>query len=234
MKPYGRADRFKYMRTLSLTILSAVFAASSAFAADRVEKPLRGEADASQVHRVVIDIPASSLVITTHDSRTVAVEGRATRTYRGDRNRDKATALLEDARVILTRRGRTLYIERDLGRGDRFWNSPNATQIELDITIPAGYPVEIDQNAGEIKIDGAFGDVDVTLGAGDLDVTLPERLVGQVDAATTVGELHTDFGARVVEKSGVMAGSTTFVNPGGTTKVRLRVRAGNLNLRLSE
>lgn len=222
------------MRIHSIAILTSLLVSGSALAADRVERPIRATTDASLAERIVIDIPASSLVIGTHEEKTVSADGLAVRTYRGDRNRGEAESLLDEARVTMTRRGRTLYIERDLGYGDRFWNSPSATQFELSIQIPKGYPVEIDQRAGQIILEGEFGDLDVKLGAGDLELIMPEDLLGELDAATTIGELHTDLGSRVLEKSGVMAGSTSFVNPEGSSRVRLRVRAGALSVKLTE
>ena len=222
------------MRILSTTTLATLLFSGTLAAAERVEHPVHATADASMVTNIVIEIPASSLVITTHADRNVVADGLAIRSFRGEKNRAKTESLVREAGLSMTRRGRTLYIERDLGRGGRFWNSPNATQFELALQIPAGMPVELRQNAGEIDLDGDFGDLDVRLGAGDVSLRMPERLLGQLDAATTVGELTTDLGTRIVEKSGVMAGSTTFISPHGGSNVRLRVRAGTIDVQLTE
>lgn len=234
MKLRGDLDRFKDMRIISFLFLTLAVSLP-ALAADRVEREITASASGADVRTIVIEIPSSSLTINTAPQRVVRVEGKASRTYRGEHNRASAERLLEEAEITTTLRGRTLYIERDLGpRGSRFWNSPNATQFHLTLTLPAGVPVELRQNAGTIDLDGSFGDLDVRLGAGDLTLRMPRTLLGELDAGTTVGELKTDLGPRVIEKSGVMAGSTTFLNPEGSVKVRLRVRAGAIDVRLTD
>lgn len=216
-------------------LLIALCTAAPALAADRVERPVSASADAAAVRNIVIEIPSSALLITTHREPVVRVEGIATRTYRGEYNRAEAESLLGQARVDLTLRGRTLYVSRQFdGRAGRFWNSPEATNFDLDLHLPAGIPVEIRQNAGTLEMEGSFGDLDVKLGAGDVMLRMPRTVLGELDAATTVGDLKTDLGPRIVEKSGVMAGSTVFVNDQGTSKVRLRVRAGTIDVRLTD
>lgn len=235
MKPAGLLTRYRYMRISSAVLAVSLLAVPAAFAADRIERPISATIDTTDVSRVVIDIPSSALNIFTDRSGKATVDGTASRSYRNERNRDEAERLIAGANVSLQRRGRTLFIERDLGAsGSRFWNTPNATQFDVAITIPEGLPVEISHNAGAISMEGSFGDLDVRIGAGDLTLRMPRSVLAELDASTTVGELRTDLGPRVVEKSGVMAGSTTFINDQGTSKVRLRVRAGTIDVKLTD
>lgn len=210
-------------------------AATPLLAADRVERRISAKADASQITAIVIELPASALEIRTHSEPNVTASGLVTRAWRGEKNRAAAEARIAQAGISMQRRGRILYISRDLGPGGaNFWNSPNATQYELTILVPVNVPIDLNQNAGTLDLEGRFGDLDVRLGAGDLVLRMPHNAVGELDAATTVGELKTDLGPRVVEKSGVIAGSTTYLNPGGTSSVRLRVRAGSIDVTLTE
>ncbi len=80
---------------------------------------------------------------------------------------------------------------------------------------------------------GSFGDIDVSLRAGNVNITTPRADVRELSASCRVGSATTNFGEEIVQKEGLLPGSSQFFNADGHTKVHAHVSAGNLIVTLT-
>jgi hypothetical protein len=94
--------------------------------------------------------------------------------------------------------------------------------------------VEVHQKAGEVKVAGSFGDIDVKMRAGEVTINTPKRNVRELLASTSVGEVHTNLGDRLVSKQGVFPGRTHYLNEGGRSMVSVDLMAGEVDIVLTQ
>lgn len=206
---------------------------TTAFAHREVSRTFRTVANAAGVEYVSIDISVGDVTIRSAAGTQIEVSGRLERDYDGNRSRRRAEEILDDTEIEIEVRGNRATIREKLGpaarRGYARWLR---TALDIRITLPAGVNLEVEQRIGELEIDGNFRDLDVDMGIGELTVRLPKRNVKELSARTTIGEVHTDVGDAMFSREGLFAGQTRYINAAGTGMVNVRLRVGELEVRL--
>jgi len=108
------------------------------------------------------------------------------------------------------------------------WN----TSYDLVLEVPQGTSLQFETTAGDISLDGSFGDVDVDIWAGDITMKSPRSAVKELSASVRVGEVHTNFPDRSVDREGIFPGTTWYSNAAGRGKVYLHAAAGDVHVDL--
>lgn len=223
-------------KSLPLALAATLTFASSAVAAERkVSHAFDSSLAAANIRRIVVEIPVGEVTVKTGSSSEIRVEGMATREAdESERKTRAAQSLVDNSSVVIKSRGKIAYIE-PLYRGDAGgWVKRKKTQFRVTVTVPAGLPVDIDQNVGEVAVAGATGDLNLRLGVGEVRVTMPKAAVRELSASASVGEVKTNFPDRTITKEGFFAGTTHYLNEGGRSNVNLRLRVGEMHIDLTD
>ena len=182
--------------TLALMVLlpTAAFAWGDndcKFRADRA-----GATEASGVDKVVIRAGAGDL--------KVAGRSNATRIEARGPACAAKQELLDASQISVRREGKIVYVEstlpQDKDKGGWSWGNDDYAYIDLDITLPAGLPVETLDSSG----DAEFADLkslELQDSSGDLKIS---RISGELDVSDSSGDLEVvDAGSvRVRDSSG--------------------------------
>jgi hypothetical protein len=67
---------------------------------------------------------------------------------------------------------------------------------------------------------------------GELTVRLPKKNVKELNASTTIGEVHADLGDKVLSREGVFAGRARYENESGIGVVDIRLKIGEVDVTL--
>jgi hypothetical protein len=203
------------MRTRILTTLAALALAASAFGAERT---FQSTVQRGSVNRIVIAIRAGDVKVRNGGADHIAFHGRV--------HRDNADATALDRLIPgITVSGTTATIQPPARQG---WK----TGYDLYLEVPAGTSLQFETSAGDVDLDGSFGDVDVDLWAGDITMHSPRDAVKELQASVRVGEVHTSFPDRRVDREGVFPGTTWYSNMAGRGKVYLHAAAGDVKVDL--
>jgi hypothetical protein len=235
MQNLSAAVAFKNWR-LSMRSIFATTAllllATTAFAERQVEHQFQSEAPGGGVRRVVIAIPAGSLKVRNGDSEAIRVTGTARRGYDDWPEREQKIVDDTSAEVYVNRD--EAVVRRRFGVNAQGWRAQRFTSFDLTIEVPRGTTLIFETSYGEVDIHGSFGDVDVALRAGDLTFTAPRAEIRDLSASSRVGAVTTNFGEEIVQRQGLLPGTTNFFNAEGKRKVHLHVTAGNVLVTLTK
>lgn len=139
-----------------------------------------------------------------------------------DSDEDDATRLIDrKMRLSLDRKG-------DRARLDAFFDngllgmSSNA-RIDLEISVPAGTAVEIDDGSGSIDVAGVAADVSIDDGSGSIEVRGVANVSiddgsGSIDVSSAAGDVSIVDGSGGIEVRSV-TGSVTIDDGSGSIKV---------------
>lgn len=144
-------------------IVMAMFAASLAEAAWFDYEERRDlELDAAGIEALEIDSGAGSITVNGTDGDRIVVNA----TIRIDERDDKARQLIEDYLDL------TLSRDDDLAILDAGFDNPGVgASIDLDVRIPAGMNLTIDDGSGSITVGGTRSFIRIDDGSGSIDLT---------------------------------------------------------------
>jgi hypothetical protein len=222
--------RLSMRSILATTVL--LLLATTAFAERQVAHQFVSEAPGGSVRRVVIDIPAGSLKIRNGDSAMIRVSGTARRGYDDWAEREQKIVDDTSAEVYVNRD--EAIVRRRFGVNAQGWRAERFTSFDLTIEVPRGTTLLFETSYGDVDIHGSFGDVDVALRAGGVTFTTPRAEIRDLTASSRVGAVTTNFGEEIVQRQGLLPGTTNFFNAAGQRKVHLHVTAGNVLVTLTK
>ncbi len=131
--------------------------------------------DAGGAERVIIDVGAGSLKVNGREGADVVqVRGEACAS---------SEKLLEDIQLRVERSGDRVRIVAEMP--DSTWGSSTA-RLDLDIEVPAGVEVAIDDGSGEIEVRNV-GSLDIDDGSGEIEI---EEVAGDVRIDDGSGEIE--------------------------------------------
>lgn len=144
-------------------IVMAMFAASLAEAAWFDYEERRDlELDAAGIGELEIDAGAGSIIVNGTDGDRIIVSA----TIRVDEREDAARQLIEDyLDLTLEQDGELAFLEADFG------HAGVGASIDLDVRLPAGMNVTIDDGSGSITVDGTRSFIRIDDGSGSIELT---------------------------------------------------------------
>ena len=201
-------------------IVIAMFAASLANAAWNGYSEVR-ELSADTAGASVLNIDAGPGSLTIRGSGG-ATSVQVTATIKVDtRNDDKAQKISEEDVVLtLERRGDRLELVSDVRDG---WGMGADIAIALDVTMPAGLALSVDDGSGSLTIEDVTADVRVDDGSGSIKIQNvgPLRIddgSGSIDVVNVNGDASIIDGSGSIKVRGV-AGSVTIDDGSGSINV---------------
>ena len=203
------------MNSRILLSLAAMALAGSALASERT---FESTVQRGSVNRVVIAIRAGDVKIRNGAADHIVLRGRVRR------DNEDPTAL---DRLVpgITVNGTTAIVQPPARQG---WK----TGYDIYLEVPPGTSLQFETSAGDVDLDGSFGDVNVDLWAGDITMRSPRDAVKELSASVRVGEVHTNFPERRVDREGVFPGTTWYSNIAGRGTVYLHAAAGDVHVDL--
>ncbi|MBC53454.1 MAG: hypothetical protein CMQ34_06405 [Gammaproteobacteria bacterium] len=159
---------------IPLSILPLCLLAAAAQA--DVCKDINFNLDSEDIRTLDIDVGAGYLGIIGNDDDTAAIEvqGRACADSR---------SALDEMDIVYERRGDTWYLETRNGEQSfslfSLFNLVYSSGIDVDIMVPAGLLLNIDDGSGDIDIRDLRGELNIDDGSGDIrirDITGPVRI----------------------------------------------------------
>ena len=199
--------------------LATLLFAGSAFAGDRA---FQTSVARDGVKRVVIALRAGDVKVRNGAADRISIHGTVHRDRTDVNDLDRLVAGITVSGNVATIQ--PLAPERIRHR----WN----TNYDIVVEVPEGTSLQFESAAGEFNLDGSFGDVDLDIWAGDITMRSPRAAVRELSASVRVGEVHTNFPERSVDREGVLPGTTWYANALGRGKVYLHAMAGDVKVDL--
>ncbi|MDX1501102.1 MAG: DUF4097 family beta strand repeat-containing protein [Thermoanaerobaculia bacterium] len=203
-------------RTLIASVLAVLVAAPALGWGDDCDHTAERDAriDAEGAGRLVVEARAGSLTLVGRpDADAVVARGTACSSRR---------STLDDIQLTTRRRGDTLVLEVRIP-DDAGWRSGSA-RLDLDVEVPAGLHVVVDDTSGSVEIEGVAS-LEIEDGSGSIEVT---RVAGRVQIRDGSGEIDLrDAGGPVDIRDG--SGSITVADIGGD--VELTDGSGSIDVR---
>ncbi len=201
-------------------IVIAMFAASLANAAWNSYSEVRElSVDTAGASELNIDAGPGSLTVR---GASGATSVQVTATIKVDtRNEDKAQKIAEeDVILTLERVGDRLELLSDVRDG---WGMGADISVELDVTMPAGLALRVDDGSGSLTIEDVSADVRVDDGSGSIKIKNvgPLRIddgSGSIDVVNVSGDASIIDGSGSIKVHGV-AGSVTIDDGSGSITV---------------
>lgn len=201
-------------------IVMAMFAVSLAQAGSEDYTEVRElMLDSDGLTEFVIDAGAGSLLVTGVEGATGIVV--------------KATIIIEDkndeeAQKLIAKR-LDLKLERDGNRAeldsgfDSGWGWDGNAAIDLDIRVPVGLALRVDDGSGSTTITGVMGDVLVDDGSGSVEITDARTVTvddgsGSISVSAASGDVSINDGSGSIEIRGV-GGSVRIDDGSGSIRV---------------
>lgn len=199
-------------------VVIAMFASSLSYAAwngyteDRVL-----ELDTDGVSRFEIDAGAGSLVVTgAPDTQTIMVTATI---LVPDQDEDDAREIIDkDLKLTLdkVRDEARLVAHFDGGA----WSWGDSPSIDLDVRVPTGLALSIDDGSGSLKVKGVNADVEIDDGSGSIEVNGATSLViddgsGSITVAGVAGNVEIEDGSGSITVEQVGGGVTIDDGSGG-------------------
>ncbi|OFE13088.1 hypothetical protein PHACT_08020 [Pseudohongiella acticola] len=210
------------MRILLTGILPLALLSGTALAEEC--KDINFTLDSDDIRSLTLDVGAGYLGIigSADDNAPIEVQARACADSR---------RRLDDMEILTERRGDTWELEtvtpdQNFNVFSLFSGSFNA-HIDIDLTVPAGLLLDIDDGSGNIDVRNFHGELLIDDGSGDLrivDSSGPVRIddgSGDIDISDVEGRIDVDDGS----------GSMTIT---GTRDVRVRDGSGDIRVRDTE
>ncbi|WOJ97115.1 DUF4097 family beta strand repeat-containing protein [Congregibacter brevis] len=103
------------------------------------------------------------------------------------------------------------------------------------IQVPAVEQLDIEMDAGDLKIDAASGCLNVKAGAGDVSISAPASSVARVKLDANIGDASLRIpDGEVFDERKLLVGSEVLWEEGtGSCQLRGKLQAGDLNVRLT-
>ena len=122
----------------------------------------------------------------------------------------------------------TLSVEGRDGAGEGL----DAATANLELLVPPGTVLEINQGAGNLTVEQPGSDVTVNLGAGNATVTLPADASFNLSVSGGVGNVNSDFEG--VPDGGIATDIDTTIGDNPTQTLTFNVGAGDVNINKAE
>lgn len=194
---------------------------------------LSGEVKAESQETQSVTVPGVPTLVVDHFAGNVTIrDGEAdritanlTRQSRLD-NAAEAEAQLELITMAFTQTGTdvTLSIKGRNGVSEGL----DAATANLELLVPPGTILNINQGAGNLTIERPSGDVTVNLGAGNATVTLPDEASFNLSVSGGVGNVNSEFEG--VPDGGIATDIDTTIGSSPTQTLTFNVGAGDINL----
>jgi len=210
----------------SLLILGSI-AAQAAVVTNVVTKEL----PASEILRIVVDVPDAEVTIRNSSEKMLRIIGTYSKNHRGKESKE-VQAIVDAASLKIETTGQRAIISRDLTNEVGSYLARRSIDLKLEILAPSHVNVEVKQSSGHVKIDGTFRDIEVTMNRGDVSVRTAKRNVRELTASARMGKVITNIGDRTVSREGMLMGSTYFINDGGASAMKIAVRFGTVDIEL--
>mgnify|MGYP003378852904 CR=1 FL=1 len=108
----------------------------------------------------------------------------------------------------------------------------DAATANLELLVPPGTVLEINQGAGNLTVERPSSDVTVNLGAGNATVTLPADASFNLSVSGGVGNVNSAFEG--VPDGGIATDIDTTIGDNPTQTLTFNVGAGDVNLNKAE
>src|ERR1051325_6413715 len=167
------------------------------------------------VRRIVVDVPAGEVTVRNGAADRITISGYARR----------HEVVIDSAKLVLRVDGDEATVAREGGT--------HFTNYSLRVDVPPATAVAAGTRYGRVRIDGTFGDVNVSLSAGEVRLETPRAAVRELNASAMVGEVHTNLGARTIQREGLFPGRTHWENTAGRSVVNMHTTAGEVHVRLT-
>jgi Toastrack DUF4097 len=217
-----------------LTAAALALAASSALANHEVEHAFKQGIPADGIHRVVIDIPAGDVTVRNGSRNSLVISGKAKREYDGTDRKEKNQKIVDDVSASIYVSNEEAVVRRRFGPNAQGWSADHLTDFHVTIEVPPGTSLDFQTKYGDVTLDGSFGDVSIDLRAGDVNVRTPRAGVRELSASCRVGDVTTNLGHEIIERSGLFPGTTRWEKDSGTSRLKLHVTAGDINVKLTQ
>ena len=197
-----------------------MFVVSLAYGAKQDYEEVRDLAiDADGLSEFVIDAGAGSLSVVGVDgaadiavTATIRVEGR---------DEEAARKLIQKRlRLTLDREGGQARLVSDIDGG---WGWDGNAVIDLDVQMPAGVTLVVDDGSGRAIISGVRGDITIDDGSGSIDLSNVGSVriddgSGSITVVDSAGDVYVEDGSGSIEIRNV-AGSVTIDDGSGSITV---------------
>jgi hypothetical protein len=201
-------------------IVMGMFAASLAHGAAYDYSEVRDLAvDASGLTELEIDAGAGSLSVTGVDGATDITVVATIRVE--SRDEDKARSTIEKRlRLTLGRDGDRARLRSEFDSG---WGWDDNAAVDLDVHMPVGVSLVIDDGSGSTVITGVKASVKVDDGSGSLEISEAGDIdvddgSGSITIRNSTGDVYVNDGSGSIEISGV-AGTVTVDDGSGSINV---------------
>lgn len=183
------------------------------------------DVDASGLEQVILDLGAGHLVVGQAENvNQVSVRARACADSR---------RRLESTDLVQNRRGDRLTISSDIEDSLSFslFNEDYA-YIDVDILLPPGLVLEIEDGSGEVRIDGVEAELRIEDGSGDISIRRHQGLVeiddgsGSIDLDDIAGAVWLVDGSGDIDVHHVSG--NVHVPSDGSGSIRIRDVRGNV------
>ena len=201
-------------------IVMAMFTASLAYGASYNYSEVRDlSVDANGLSEFEIDAGAGSLSVTGVDGATQIAVVATIRVE--SRDEDKARSIVEKRlRLTLERDGDRAKLRSELDSG---WGWDGNAAVDLEVQMPAGVSLIVDDGSGSIVISGVTASVEVDDGSGSLEISDAGAISvddgsGSIKITNAGGDVYVNDGSGSIDISGV-AGSVTVDDGSGSIRV---------------
>jgi len=218
----------------TLFAAALLVAAVPALANHEVKHEFQQGISAAGIRRVVVDIPAGDVAIRNGASGQLVIRGHASREYDGTDRQEKNQKIVDDVSAGFTVNNEEAIVRRRFGPNAQGWRAEKFTGFHVIIEVPPGVSLDLGTKYGDVNIDGTFGDVIVDMRAGDLNVRTPRANVRELSASCRVGDVTTNLGHEIIERSGVFPGTTRWEKADGSSRLKLHVTAGDIDVKLTQ
>lgn len=217
----------------AILFAASVILATTAAARD-AEHAFQTSVPRGAIQRVTIDVPFGAFAVRNGAPGQIALSGIASRDYDGQREKAWAQKVVNDTSLEIHVSGPEAVVRRTFGANAQSWRARKFTGYDVRIEVPPGLDVVFETSAGEIDMAGDFGDIDIDLRAGEIDVRIPKARVRELNASCRVGEVRTHLGGEIVTREGILPGRTHYFNPAGSSRVKVHVTAGEVDVTLTQ
>ena len=215
------------IRLLLITLLILVVTGCTAL--DGITGDVTAESEETQS----VIVPGVPSLIVNHFAGDVTIRDGEADTITANLTRQsrlsdaaEAQAQLDLITMAFTQSGTnvTLTIEGQEGASQGL----DAATANLELLVPPGTMLEINQGAGNLTVERPGGDVTVNLGAGNVMVVLPDDASFNLGVSGGVGNVNSDFEG--VPDGGIATDIDTTIGSNPTQTLTFNVGAGDINL----
>jgi DUF4097 and DUF4098 domain-containing protein YvlB len=199
------------VKTFTFIVLASCLLSPAVMADScRYSRDINFEVAADELARLDIEVGAGYLHINS-DTGSNSVSVRATACADSERR-------LDEIDLTQTRRGNTLAITSEIGDDWLSFNlfSANYAYLNVDISVPAGLQIDIDDGSGEITITHVLGDIRINDGSGEIRI---EDLTGSVRLQDGSGDIYLNR----------ISGSVQVLDD-GSGDIRIETVGGNVSI----